>query len=83
MVKGIPEEDNEDTAGKIVELLEYLGYQIEASDIERANRVGSKSEDRAAPRAIVVELASYKLKQSVLVEAANKLRHTAYRFFDI
>jgi len=78
---GIPEEENEDTAGKIVELLEYLGYQIEASDIERANRVGSKSEDRAAPRAIVVELASYKLKQSVLVEAANKLRHTAYRFF--
>lgn len=60
--------------------MEYLGYQVEADEIERANRVGSKNDAKVGPRAIVVELVSYKLKQSILIEAANKLRHTPYRF---
>ena len=60
--------------------MEYLGYQVDADEIERANRVGSKSDAKTGSRAIVVELVSYKLKQSILVEAANKLRHTPYRY---
>ena len=78
---GIPEDPDEDTSEKILELLEYLGYQVEADEVERANRVGEKSQDKAQPRAIVVELVSYKLKQSILREAAQKLRHTPYRYF--
>ena len=77
---GIPEDPDEDTSEKILELLEYLGYQVEADEVERANRVGEKSQDKAQPRAIVVELVSYKLKQSILREAAQKLRHTPYRY---
>ena len=76
---GIPEDPDEDTVEKIIELLEYLGYQVEADEIERANRVGEKSADKTTPRAIVVELVSFKLKQSILKEAAQKLRHTPYR----
>ena len=78
-MQGIPEDPDEDTSEKILELLEYLGYQVEADEVERANRVGEKSTDKTVPRAIVVELVSYKLKQSILREAAQKLRHTPYR----
>ena len=81
IIKGIPEDPDEDTSEKILELLEYLGYQVEADEVERANRVGEKSTDKTVPRAIVVELVSYKLKQSILREAAQKLRHTPYRWF--
>ena len=58
------------------ELLEYLGFEIEASDIERANRVGGR--DHEGPRAIVMELTSERLKHAILGEAAVKLRHTPY-----
>jgi len=81
-LKGIPEEADEDTSEKILELLEYLGYQVEADEVERANRVGEKSQDKTQPRAIVVELVSFKLKQSILREAAQKLRHTPYSVLD-
>jgi len=81
-LKGIPEDSDEDTVEKIIELLEYLGYQVEADEIERANRVGEKSADKTTPRAIVVELVSFKLKQSILKEAAQKLRHTPYSVLD-
>ena len=56
-----------------------MGYQVEADEIERANRVGEKSADKTTPGAIVVDLVSFKLKQSILKEAAQKLRHTPYR----
>ena len=59
---------------KVSELLEYLGFQIEERDIERANRVGgSKDEDGHGPRAIVMELISERLKHSILREAAVKV----------
>ena len=34
-MSGIPEEADEDTVVKILELMEYLGYQVEADEIER------------------------------------------------
>ena len=46
--QGIPEDKHsiENTVEKVSELLEYLGFQIEEKDIERANRVGTgKDED--------------------------------------
>ncbi|CAG5096182.1 Oidioi.mRNA.OKI2018_I69.XSR.g14507.t1.cds [Oikopleura dioica] len=81
-LKGIPEEGqgNENTAEKVSELLEYLGFEIEASDIERANRVGGR--DHEGPRAIVMELTSERLKHAILGEAAVKLRHTPYSILD-
>jgi hypothetical protein len=77
-LKGIPEEGHgtENTAEKVSELLEYLGFEIEAADIERANRVGGRDHD--GPRAIVMELNSERLKHAILGEAAVKLRHTPY-----
>lgn len=55
--------------------MEYLGFQIEEKDIERANRVGGgKDDDGKGPRAIVMELISERLKHSILREAAVKLR---------
>ena len=53
-----------------------MGFEIEASDIERANRVGGR--DHEGPRAIVMELTSERLKHAILGEAAVKLRHTPY-----
>ena len=53
--KGIPEDKHsiENTVEKVSELLEYLGFQIEESDIERANRVGGgRDDDGKGPRAI-------------------------------
>ena len=77
-LKGIPEEGHgtENTAEKVSELLEYLGFEIEAADIERANRVGGRDHD--GPRAIVMELTSERVKHAILGEAAVKLRHTPY-----
>ena len=76
-MKGIPEDKHsiENTVEKVSELLEYLGFQIEEKDIERANRVGGgKDDDGKGPRAIVMELISERLKHSILREAAVKLR---------
>jgi len=84
-LKGIPEDKHsvENTVEKVSELLEYLGFQIEEKDIERANRVGgNKDEDGKGPRAIVLELISERLKHSILREAAVKLRHTPYSILD-
>ena len=51
------------------ELLEYLGFSIEPSDIERANRVGGHDKEGNGPRAIVMELVSERLKHAILGEA--------------
>ena len=75
-------------------MLEYLGFQIEESDIERANRVGGgRDDDGKGPRAIgtyytfytrhikhilVMELISERLKHSILREAAVKLRYDRF-----
>ena len=95
-IKGIPEDKHsiENTVEKVSELLEYLGFQIEESDIERANRVGGgRDDDGKGPRAIgtyytfftrhilhvlVMELISERLKHSILREAAVKLRYDAF-----
>ena len=62
--------------------MEYLGFQIEEKDIERANRVGGgKDDDGKGPRAIVMELISERLKHSILREAAVKLRLVFLIFF--
>lgn len=82
-LKGIPEDKHsiENTVEKVSELLEYLGFQIEEKDIERANRVGGgKDDDGKGPRAIVMELISERLKHSILREAAVKLRFV-FKYF--
>ena len=82
-LKGIPEDKHsvENTVEKVSELLEYLGFQIEEKDIERANRVGgNKDEDGKGPRAIVMELISERLKHSILREAAVKVRRVWLNF---
>ena len=81
-LKGIPEDENEKTDEKITELLQYLGFMITDLDIERANRVGKANNNPNQPRAIIAELSNYKLKMSVLREAATKLRHTPYSILD-
>ena len=59
----------------MTELLEYLGFDIETNDIERANRVGGgQDKEQNGPRAIVMELVSERLKHAILAEAAVKLR---------
>ena len=56
-------------------MLEYLGFDIESNDIERANRVGGgQDKEQTGPRAIVMELVSERLKHAILAEAAVKLR---------
>lgn len=83
-LKGIPEDkhDIENTVEKVSELLEYLGFSIDARDIERANRVGGHDKENNGPRAIVMELVSERLKHAILGEAAVKLRHTPYSILD-
>ena len=85
-LKGIPEDKHsvENTVEKVSELLEYLGFQIEERDIERANRVGgSKDEDGHGPRAIVMELISERLKHSILREAAVKVSAYFCKFSNV
>ena len=81
-LKGIPEEEKEQTDEKITELLQYLGFMITEQAIEKANRVGKPNNNPNQPRAIIAELSNYKLKLSVLREAATKLRHTPYSILD-
>ena len=61
-LKGIPEEEKEQTDEKITELLQYLGFMITEQAIEKANRVGKPNNNPNQPRAIIAELSNYKLK---------------------
>ena len=47
--------------------------ELEGINIERAHRVGNKSNEKNAPRTIVAKFSSYKDKQAIL-SVANKLK---------
>ena len=51
----------------------WIYINIEGINIERAHRVGNKSNEKNAPRTIVAKFSSYKDKQAIL-SVAKKLK---------
>ena len=51
-----------------MELLEYLGYQIQAEEIERANRVGDKSADKVIYKLTLVFMKTSNFLKNYLSE---------------
>ena len=74
-VDGLKEIDNE-TWEKTEEILQQMirdVLELEGINIERAHRVGNKSNEKNAPRTIVAKFSSYKDKQAIL-SVAKKLK---------
>ena len=74
-VHGLKEVDSE-TWKKTEEILQQMirdVLELEGINIERAHRVGNKSNEKNAPRTIVAKFSSYKDKQAIL-SVAKKLK---------
>ena len=74
-VDGLKEIDNE-TWEKTEEILQQMirdVLELEGINIERAHRVGNKSNERNAPRTILAKFSSYKDKHAIL-SVAKKLK---------
>ena len=74
-VDGLKEIDNE-TWEKTEEILQQMirdVLELEGINIERAHRVGNKSNEKNAPRTIVAKFSSYKDKQAIL-SVAKKMK---------
>ena len=67
-VHGLKEVDSE-TWKKTEEILQQMirdVLELEGINIERAHRVGNKSNEKNAPRTIIAKFSSYKDKQAIL-----------------
>ena len=72
-VDGLKEIDNE-TWEKTEEILQQMirdVLELEGINIERAHRVGNKSNEKNAPRTIIAKFSSYKDKQAILSVVKN------------
>ena len=72
-VDGLKETDNE-TWEQTEEILQQMirdVLELEGINIERAHRVGNKSNEKNAPRTIIAKFSSYKDKQAILSVVKN------------
>ena len=79
-VDGLKEIDNE-TWEKTEEILQQMirdVLELEGINIERAHRVGNKSNEKNAPRTIVAKFSSYKDKLAILSVAKKKRKGYIY-----
>ena len=74
-VEGLKEIDNEnwDQTEEILQQMIRDVLELEGINIERAHRVGNKSNERNAPRTILAKFSSYKDKHAIL-SVAKKLK---------
>ena len=75
-IRGLAEAATEDTDGLVRDLAaRKLDVKIDTSDVVRSHRVGKKTEDRSAPRDIIVRFTMHNTKTAVM-RNARKLKGT-------
>ena len=75
-IRGLAKTATEDTDGLVKDLAaRKLDVKIDTSDVVRSHRVGKKTEDRSAPRNIIVRFTTHNTKTAIM-RNARKLKGT-------
>ena len=77
-IRGLAESANEETDGLVKEFAAHkLDVKIGTSDLVRSHRVGRKTEDRSAPRDIIVRFTTHNTKARFILLTPTSRRQSA------